>query len=107
MFDRLRRMMSPEPDRSAPDPAAPHQLVLYQFAGCPYCQRVLRRLPELGLQVELRDTLHDREAAAALRAATGRSQVPCLFIDGAPMFESADIIDFLEAHAAARRTARA
>lgn len=107
MMDRLRRLLSaePAPQREGPDPAVPHTLVLYQFAACPYCQRVLRRLPDLGLEVQLRDTARDRAAAADLRAATGGSQVPCLFIDGVPMLESADILDFLEAHAAARRAA--
>ena len=104
MFDQVRRWMS-SPARAeaprGPDPAAPHSLVLYQFASCPYCRRVLQRLPALGLEVTLRDTMRDRAAADELRQATGRGQVPCLFIDGEPMFESADIIDFLEAHAAA------
>ena len=104
MFDHLRRWMSGDAPAEAPrgpDPAAPHTLVLYQYASCPYCRRVLQRLPALGLDVTLRDTLRDRAAADELRRVTGRGQVPCLFIDGEPMFESADIIDFLEAHAAA------
>ncbi|MBE6736814.1 MAG: NrdH-redoxin, partial [Ruminococcaceae bacterium] len=28
----------------------------------------------------------------------GYEQVPCLFIDGKPMYESLDIIDWLKAH---------
>ncbi|MBW1881075.1 MAG: glutathione S-transferase domain-containing protein [Deltaproteobacteria bacterium] len=27
---------------------------------------------------------------------TGRTQVPCLFVDGEPMFESLDIVDWFE-----------
>ena len=31
-----------------------------------------------------------------LKEKTGRTQVPCLFIDDVPMFESADIIAWLK-----------
>ena len=30
----------------------------------------------------------------------GKRQVPCLFIDGAPLYESSDIIDWLRANCA-------
>ena len=33
-----------------------------------------------------------------LLAVGGIDQVPCLFIDGIPMYESLDIIDWLEKH---------
>jgi glutaredoxin len=56
-------------------------------------------LDQLGLAVEQRDTRTHPEHRQALREKTGRTQVPCLFIDGEPMFESADIIEWLEAYA--------
>jgi glutaredoxin len=48
----------------------------------------------------MRDTRLQPEHRQALIARTGRTQVPCLFIDGEPMFESEDIVEWLEAYAA-------
>ena len=94
------------PDRkvptSVPTPDQARTLVLYKFDTCPYCIRVLRRIQQLGLQgqIELRDTRSERGRRQELQAATGRTQVPCLFVDGQPLFESADIATWLEAYAA-------
>ena len=52
-------------------------------------------LDELDVQVEYRDLNANYEHRKTLREQTGRTMVPCLFIDGAPMFESADIIEWL------------
>jgi glutathione S-transferase len=52
------------------------------------------------LVVEQRDTRQDPSAREALRALNGHTQVPCLLIDGQPLLESADIIDWLDAHSA-------
>ena len=38
------------------------------------------------------------EAARTLHAVGGKVQVPCLFIDGEPMYESADIGAWLVEH---------
>jgi glutaredoxin 3 len=71
-------------------------LVLYKFDSCPYCQIVLRRAAELGIELELRDTRRDPSARAELLRIGGMTQVPCLFIDGRPLYESADIVHYLE-----------
>ncbi len=84
----------------APPTNVAHALTLYQYAACPYCQRVLRALPRLGVDVELKDTRNEPSARRELLDLTGRTQVPCLVIDGKPMFESADILAWLEAYAA-------
>ena len=75
-----------------------HRLVLFKHDACGFCQRVLRWLDGRDIEIELRDTLRDREAREELIARTGRSQVPCLFIDGEPLFESLDILRWLEEH---------
>jgi glutathione S-transferase len=62
---------------------------------------VQRHLDGLGLAVEQRDTRQDPGARETLRALNGHTQVPCLVIDGRPLLESADIIDWLDAHHAA------
>jgi glutathione S-transferase len=38
------------------------------------------------------------EAEDRLNALTGRSQVPCLVIDGEPMLESGDIVQWLQSN---------
>ncbi len=83
-----------------PSPEQPRRLALYKYDSCPFCVRVLRRLGQLDLQVELRDTRRDPQHRRYLQEQTGRTQVPCLFIDEQPLFESADIIAWLEAYAA-------
>ena len=84
---------------SSPKRAQAHRLVLYKFDSCPYCRRVQRVLDQLDLYVEMRDTRTDPENHRVLFERTGRTQVPCLFIDDEPMFESADIVDWLETYA--------
>lgn len=75
------------------------KLELYMFETCPFCRRVLKYLDESGrTDVELRD-IHKNEAdRKTLIEVGGMEQVPCLFIDGQPLYESLDIIDWLKAH---------
>lgn len=80
---------------STPTTTAPPTLILYQYPACPYCRRVLDTLDALGVKAELRDTRADPRHRAALVALMGDSQVPTLLIDGEPMRESADIVDWL------------
>ncbi len=71
-------------------------LVLYKFDSCLFCKRVDRVVRRLGVPMDLRDTRRDAAAARELVRVGGDDQVPCLFVDGKPMYESADIIEFLE-----------
>ena len=71
------------------------ELVLYQFPQCPYCAYVLSEIRRLDIAVELRDTRENGHHRAELIRRTGKSQVPCLFINDKPMFESADIVAYL------------
>ncbi len=93
-----RRLGVPAPDRA-------RDLVLYKFDSCPYCRRVLRTLGDLHVDVELRDTRDDRHNGTLLYEQTGRTQVPCLFIDGVPLFESRDIVDWLRSYEAHNKAA--
>ena len=75
------------------------KLELYYFPACPYCRRVLNYLEESGRSdVVLADAKNDQAAAEYLKEKGGKYQVPCLFIDGKPMYESLDIIDWLKAN---------
>ncbi len=72
------------------------QLELYYYPECPYCQRVLRAIASNGYEGIVLKNIHaDAEADATLVRVGGKHQVPCLFIDGVPMYESLDIIDWL------------
>ena len=72
---------------------------LFGYNACPFCYRVRRFLDSAGIEIQLRDTMRDRDAHAELVAGGGRSTVPCLRIereDGVHwLYESADIIDYL------------
>ncbi len=86
------------------------QLSLYYSPYCPYCQRVLNALVEMGLNVDIKagnasgmtleNTFFNRAAKKALKTGGGRTTVPCLRIerDGKTewMYESLDIIAFLK-----------
>ncbi len=74
-------------------------LNLYYFDSCPYCQKVLRKIEQLGLKnIEFSDTRANSQHRDKLIKDTGRQTVPCLYIDGKPMHESDDIISWLEAN---------
>lgn len=75
-----------------------HTLALYKYDACPFCRRVMFTIDQLGIadQIEMRDTRREPKWRADLIDKTGRTQVPCLFIDGEPMFESADISRWLQ-----------
>lgn len=85
-------------EQPSSDARTEFELVLYGRSSCPYCVRVDRVIKELELEDKFtrRNTGHGTEWRADLRARTGRTQVPCLFIDGEPMFESLDIIEWIQ-----------
>ena len=62
-----------------------HELVLYVMTGCPYCIKVKRFLADNGVTIPERNISTDSDAEQ-------KRQVPCLFIDGKPLYESSDII---------------
>ena len=68
-------------------------LILYYSPTCPYCVKVLRFLEDNGIELELRDRGFESNRSD-LVAIGGKAQVPCLIINGSPMYESDDIIDY-------------
>ena len=75
---------------------AAHDFQLYVTMTCPYCARVRRYMAEAGIEIPLHDIQADEEAYQTLKRVGGKTQVPCLFIDGEPMYESLDIIAWLK-----------
>lgn len=70
-------------------------LVLYYKPTCPYCQKVLAFMQDQDIACEMRDVLNP-EVRDELISIGGKPQVPCLIIDGSPMYESDDIIAYLQ-----------
>ena len=76
-------------------PANP-SLELYYYDACPYCQVVLRFLDKHDLTIIKKNTLKNRDFRDELLDRGGKTQVPALGIDGEIMYESADIVDYLQ-----------
>lgn len=74
------------------------KLELYYYDQCPFCQFVLRKIDSLNLnsKVIYKNTLESPENREFHINKTGRTTVPCLYIDDKPMFESSDICNWLE-----------
>ncbi len=75
------------------------ELTLYHFPSCPFCRIVFDCLSRLDIEIPMRDIQAEPGAREDLLEIGGKSQVPCLVIDGKPMYESGDIIRWLEANA--------
>ena len=79
---------------SVPEPP----ITVYRLQACPFCERVVRRLNDLGLEYRSRfvEAMHsDRDVVKRL---TGKRSVPAL-VDrstGVTMSESANIVDYLD-----------
>ena len=77
------------------DPA----ITIYRLQGCPYCERIVRQLDELGLAYHSRfvEPLHSRRNA--VKRVAGVRTVPVLVDErtGVTMAESANIAAYLEA----------
>jgi glutaredoxin len=56
------------------------------------------KIKELGLEekINFKNTLESTEHRDFHLKQTGRTTVPCMYIDGKPMFESNDISNWLE-----------
>ncbi|MBT5855809.1 glutaredoxin [bacterium] len=73
-------------------------LALYYYDSCPFCQKVLRYMSAHDIEIPLRNTLASPQFREDLRAVGGKTQVPCLVIDGKALYESDDIISWLGNH---------
>jgi glutaredoxin len=74
-------------------------LELFKSDSCGFCRRVYRAIEELGVDgIRIRDTRRDPGSAQDLIRRGGKLQVPCLMIDGKPLYESLDITDWLRSN---------
>jgi glutaredoxin 3 len=74
-------------------------LTLYYFPSCPYCRLVLDCLGRLDFEIPMWDIRSEAGARDDLLEIGGKDQVPCLVIDGEPLYESGDIVRWLESNA--------
>ena len=82
-------------DYGEPASSTQHDLELYVMDGCPFCIKVKAFLAKNGIEIPERNISTDADAEQKLIAVGGKRQVPCLFIDGKPLYESSDIIDWV------------
>lgn len=76
------------------------KLELYHRTTCPYCFKVKNFIEENKIMnVTFKNISDSSEDYQALLKIGGKIQVPCLFIDGKPMYESEDIITWLKKNA--------
>ncbi|MFW5873073.1 MAG: glutaredoxin family protein [Bacillota bacterium] len=73
-----------------------NELELYYLQNCPFCIKVLDYLEKTNIDINLIELNEVDEARETLKEQGGKVQVPCLFIDGKPLYESDDIIDWFE-----------
>ena len=71
------------------------KLILFMRKTCPYCQKVTGFIENNNIQIEKRD-IENAGHKKELIEKGGKSQVPCLFIDDEPLYESDVIIDYLK-----------
>ncbi len=73
------------------------RLILYYRPTCPFCLKVLGFMRQKGIQVPLKNIGNEETRVELLRLG-GKQQVPCLLIDGKALYESDDIIRWLDTH---------
>ena len=68
---------------------------LYYYPTCPYCIKVLSFMKKNNLAIPLKNIHEDPRYGHELIKIGGSRQVPCLVIDGKALYESDDIIAWL------------
>jgi glutathione S-transferase len=80
-------------------PTADAPIVLYRLQACPYCERVVRVLDNLGLNYRSRFVEPMHAERNVVKRLTGKRTVPAIVDErtGVTMSESANIVDYLRA----------
>jgi len=78
------------------------QLQLFHKWQCPYSAKVRDFIDTHGLndRIEYAEITEDEGAKDRLAELTGKSQVPCLVVDGKPLLESDAIVKWLQQNVA-------
>jgi glutaredoxin 3 len=75
------------------------ELLLIYTPGCPYCKQVLDYLKKTQMTIPMCNVQEDKACRAKLINQGGVAQVPCLFINDRPLYESVEIIRWLQTNA--------
>ncbi|WP_370257094.1 glutaredoxin family protein [Marinobacter nauticus] len=77
---------------------------LYHYRSCPFCAYTRSAMKHIDIKVEERNIARNPAYRAELIKGGGRAQVPCLRIESNEevrwLYESQDIVRFLQRHAA-------
>jgi glutaredoxin len=73
-------------------------LCLYYMPWCRHSQDILTYLNNIHKTLPMKNLQTDPEAKADLKKMGGKMQVPCLSINGTPIYESGDILSWLMHH---------
>lgn len=71
------------------------KLMLYYSPSCPYSQKVLNYLKAIQKTIPMKNVYASRQVKEELIRLGGKAQVPCLMINGRPLYESDLIIQWL------------
>ena len=73
-------------------------ITLYRLQACPFCERVVRKLDEQGLDYRSRFVEPMHSERDVVKRISGKRTVPAIVDDntGVTMSESANIVDYLE-----------
>ena len=76
----------------------PH-LTIYRLQACPYCERAVRKLNDIGLEYRSRFVEARHSRRNVVKRVSGKRTVPALVDErtGVTMSESANIVEYLEA----------
>lgn len=77
------------------DRLCPTTTILYYSPTCPHSQRVIAYLDQKGIRIPQKDVSKDAVAKEELRTKGGLMQVPCLLIDGKPLYDDEAILKWL------------
>ena len=74
-------------------------ITVYRLQACPYCERVIRKLNDLGLEYDSRFVEARHSRRDVVKRVSGSRTVPALVDErtGVTMSESANIVEYLEA----------
>jgi glutaredoxin len=72
-----------------------YHVTLYYSLRCPYSKKVLAYLKQAGITIPMKNVNADPEAKEELQKLGGYMIVPCLIVNGNPIYDSSKIIDWL------------
>jgi glutaredoxin len=86
-----------EPNQAMGENMNDLEISLFYRPTCPFCQKVIAYMDKHQIILPMED-ISDKEQQQQLVSIGGKSQVPCLVINGKALYESDDIITWMQEH---------